>query len=151
MQHHDGYKVKTSWMRQRPDVRIGLTVNIHLGEKKKKPFQHNTDRDDDFADTDNIQWADNTHSILCTSNPYVYMGLKWVMTRHFTSLHFHVLMFLTCTTVGGRDKLMFSPLLARFGERTFPIGWRDFSRNIFVLFVQVGHNHRDILKNIGPH
>lgn len=40
-------------MRQRPDVRIGFTVNIHLG--KKNPFQHNTDRGDNFADTDNIQ------------------------------------------------------------------------------------------------
>ena len=33
MQHHDGYKVKNSRIRQKLDIRIGLTMNIHLKKK----------------------------------------------------------------------------------------------------------------------
>jgi hypothetical protein len=159
VQHHDGYKVKTSWIRHRPVIRTGLTMNIHLGGWN--PFQHDTDKDDDFADTDNIHWADNTQSIFCTSNPYVYMGLKWVMTRHFIpcynklyiTLHFHVFLFWTWTTVSGRDKLILSPVLARVEGRTMPIAWRDCSRVTFVLILQMGHKHRDgtCWKITGPH
>jgi hypothetical protein len=33
-------------------------MNSHL--KKKNPFQHDTDKDDDFADTDNMDSTYNT-------------------------------------------------------------------------------------------
>jgi hypothetical protein len=89
--------------------------------------------------------AYNTQSIFCTSNPYVYMGLQWVMTRHFTpyydrlytTLYFHALLFWTCITFGGRDKLILSIVLACIGERTVPIAWCDCSRDICVLVVQM--------------
>jgi hypothetical protein len=83
------------------------------------------------------------------------MGLKWVMTRHFipcydrlcTTLHFRAFLFWTSTTVGGRHKLILSPVLARIAGRTMPIAWHDCSRDIFVLIVQMGHKHRDMLND----
>jgi hypothetical protein len=65
----------------------------------------------------------------------------------YTTLHFHAFVFWTCTTVGGRDKLTLSPVLAHIGGRTMPIAWHNCSRDIFFLIVQMGHRHRDMLKD----
>jgi hypothetical protein len=126
-------------------------MNIHL---KKNPFQHDTDKDEDFANTDNTLWANNTQSIFCTSNPYVYMGLKWVMTRylsHVTTdsapLCIFMLFSFELVELLVEDKLILSPVLARIGGRTVPIAWHDCSRDIFILIVQLGHKHRDMLND----